>query len=73
MKFRPLDIVVLTRDLPEHGLRSGDVGTVVHIFAGDAVEVEFVRASGRTHVLPTLPESDLRAAEDRDLVALRIL
>ncbi len=73
MGFRSLDIVVLVRDLPEHGLRRGDVGTVVHVHAPDACEVEFVRASGRTRTLLALTDSDLRAAEDRDLISVRIL
>jgi hypothetical protein len=28
-----LDLVALKRDMPEHGLRKGDVGTVVHCYA----------------------------------------
>jgi len=27
-----LDMVVLTRDLSEHGLQKGDVGTIVHVY-----------------------------------------
>lgn len=41
------DPVVLTHDIPEHGLKEGDVGAVVHPYAaGEGFEVEFVRASG---------------------------
>jgi len=40
-----LDMVVLTRDLSEHGLQKGDVGTIVHVYnVGAAYEVEFVTA-----------------------------
>ena len=46
--FHELDTVVLLRDLPEAGLRSGDLGAVVLVYGGDALEVEFVTASGRT-------------------------
>ena len=28
-----LDVVVLARDVPEHGLCKGDVGTMVHRYA----------------------------------------
>lgn len=73
MTYRELDTVVLNRDLPEHGLQRGDVGAIVHLHAPDTFEVEFVRASGRTHALLTLSSGDVRAAEDRDLVAVRSL
>jgi hypothetical protein len=46
MKFALLDTVVLNHDLPEHGLRAGDVGTVVEIYRAGALEVEFLRALG---------------------------
>lgn len=37
-----LDVVVLTEDIPEHGLRVGDVGTIVEVYEdGAAFEVEF--------------------------------
>jgi hypothetical protein len=39
--------------------------------APDLFEVEFVRASGRTHAVITLTTTDVRAVEDRDLVAVR--
>jgi Domain of unknown function (DUF4926) len=35
MSFRELDSVVLERDLPEHGLRKGDLGAVVHLHESD--------------------------------------
>ena len=40
--FHELDTVVLVRDLPASGLRSGDLGAVVHTYGTEAVEVEFV-------------------------------
>ena len=48
MKFELLDTVVLARDLPEHGLRAGDLGAVVETYGADGLEVEFVQASGHT-------------------------
>lgn len=71
MTYRELDSMVLNRDVPERGLRRGDVGAVVHVHATDVFEVEFVRASGRTHAVVTLTSADIRAIEDRDLVAVR--
>src|SRR5437016_6378083 len=49
MSISEHDLVVLNRDFPEHGLRLGDVGTAVHVYAdGKAFEVEFVTGSGQT-------------------------
>lgn len=46
--YRVLDAVVLNRDLPDHGLRRGDLGAVVEVYEPDGVEVESGTASGRT-------------------------
>jgi hypothetical protein len=71
MRFRILDTVVLDRDLPDLGLRSGDLGAVVQVYKEDGIEVEFVAASGRTEALVTLKESDVRPISDTDLIAVR--
>ena len=73
MKFKQLDTVVLDRDVPESGLRKGDLGAVVHIYEPDGLEVEFVTASGRTQALVTLQLSDVRGVMDEDLVSVRPL
>jgi hypothetical protein len=70
-RFRELETVVLLRDQPESGLRAGDLGAVVQVYGTDAVEVEFVTASGRTQALLTLPTSDVRPVRDDDLLAVR--
>jgi len=49
--FAPLETVILERDLREHGLRRGDLGAVVEVYESDGLEVEFVRASGRSQAL----------------------
>jgi Domain of unknown function (DUF4926) len=69
--FRELDTVVLSRDVPEAGLRSGDLGAVVQVYGDEALEVEFVTAAGRTQALLTLPITDVRAVRDDDLLAVR--
>jgi hypothetical protein len=66
-----LDIVVLDRDFEEHGLRRGDLGTVVETASPNSIVVEFVAASGRTQALVTLAPSDIRAVNDNDLVSVR--
>ena len=71
MKYQLLDTVVLDRDLPEHGLCLGDLGAVVEIYDPDGIEVEFVRASGRTQALVTLTARDVRRVLDTDQNAVR--
>jgi hypothetical protein len=66
-----LDVVVLTRDLPAHGLQCGDLGTIVERYDSDSIGVEFVAASGRTQALVTLHSEDVRPVADDDLVAVR--
>jgi hypothetical protein len=71
--YKLLDTVVLTHDVPSAGLRRGDLGAVVEILAPDALEIEFVAASGRTQALLTLRPEDIRAVGDRDVIAVRSL
>lgn len=73
MSYQLLDTVVLNRDLPEHGLRRGDLGAVVELYPPDGLEVEFVTGSGRTQAVLTLTVKDVRPVEDRDLIAVRSL
>jgi len=62
--------VILARDVPQHGLRSGDLGTVVHIYPTGGLEVEFFTASGKTRAVVTLREADIRMATDDEVVAV---
>jgi Domain of unknown function (DUF4926) len=71
VSFHPLDVVVLNTDLPAQGLKRADLGAVVEIYGPDAIDVEFVAASGRTQALVTLKPSDIREVGDDDLVAVR--
>ncbi len=71
MTFKPLDTIVLDKELPDHDLRPGDLGVVVEVYPPDGLEVEFVTGSGRTKALVTLKESEVRAIADTDLVAVR--
>ena len=71
MMYKLLDTVVLDRGLPEHGLRSGDLGGVVQVYEPDGLEVEFVTASGKTQALVTLNVNDVRPVKDSDLIAVR--
>lgn len=71
MAYKERDTVVLVRDIPEHSLRAGDLGAVVHTYAGNGFEVEFIRASGQTQAVVLLEAADLRAVQDQDLIAVR--
>ncbi len=71
MTYQVLDTIVLDRDLPDHGLRRGDLGAVVEVYEPDGLEVEFVTASGRTAALLTLSVRDVRPVSDNDLVSVR--
>ena len=44
-----LDTVALTQDIPQRGLRQGEVGTVVELLAPNAFEVEFSDNDGNSY------------------------
>lgn len=68
------DRIVLTEDLVDEGLQSGDVGTVVHVHeAGKGFEVEFMTLAGETVAVVTLLRNQLRAVAKRDLAHVREL
>jgi hypothetical protein len=71
MKYKLLDTVVLNRNLPQHGLRAGDLGAVVEVYEPDGLEVEFVTASGKTQALVSLDVNDVRPVQENDLVTVR--
>jgi Domain of unknown function (DUF4926) len=69
-----LDLVVLTHDLPDHGLLQGDLGTIVHRYTdGQAWEVEFVTAEGRTVAVLTLTRADVRPMGSQEILHVREL
>lgn len=68
------DRVVLLKDVYKEGLKTGDVGTVVHIYReGEAFEVEFMTLDSGTVAVVTLPASDVRAVSNRDIAHVREL
>jgi hypothetical protein len=70
--IQELDIVVLTHDIKEYGLKQGDVGTVVHRYReGEAFEVEFVTAEGKTVALLTLTQADVRPMGGGEILHVR--
>jgi hypothetical protein len=71
MPYKVLDTVVLTKDLPEHGLRAGDLGAIVEVYREETVEVEFVTGAGRTQALLTLAVDHIRPIGPADIPAVR--
>jgi Domain of unknown function (DUF4926) len=70
MPFDMYGDVILTRDVTEHGLRAGDVGTVVERHAVPSVpeegySIEFFDMTGNTVAVVTLPASALRPPRQR--------
>lgn len=76
MAFERYQDVILTEDAPQHGLRAGDIGTVVerHVIAGreDGYSIEFFDMTGRTIVVAAFPASALRAPTSDDVPATRL-
>ena len=71
--FNELDIVVLDHDLKDHRLTRGDVGTVVHCYAGgQAYEVEFITGEGKTVAVVTLERQDIRSMQRQEILHVRM-
>ena len=72
--IRELDTVVLRRDLPEHGLRRGDMGTVVLVHSGGrGFEVEFMTLDGKTVCVISLSASQVRSIARGEIAHARVL
>lgn len=69
--FDELEVVVLTHDISEYGLKKGDLGTVVHSYDSKAAEVEFVNAAGKTIALVTLTTKDIRPMDRHEILHVR--
>ncbi len=52
--MKELDLVVLTEDLSKHGLKKGDVGTVVLTHREAGYEIEFATLGGETVAVVTV-------------------
>ncbi|NUO09168.1 MAG: DUF4926 domain-containing protein [Candidatus Brocadia sp.] len=70
--IRELDTVVLRHDIDDYGLKQGDIGAVVHCYRdGNAFEVEFVTAEGRTIAVLTLTTNDIRLMSKKEILHVR--
>ena len=78
MAFELYSDVILTRDISEHGLRAGDVGTVVerHVVPSVSEEgysVEFFDMTGNTVGVVTVSASAVRLPTQADRPTVRAL
>ena len=67
---------VLTRDLPDEGLRAGDVGVIIEHYPATAevpegYELEMFAASGKTLAVVSAPAMFVRRATERDILTVR--
>jgi hypothetical protein len=69
--IKELDTVVLTEDLPEHGLQKGDLGTVVLLHSADGYEVEFMTLDGQTLAVVSLVPKQVRSVGRREIAQAR--
>lgn len=62
-RYRDLERVQLVEDVPEHDLKRGEEGTIVHVFeTANAYLVEFVNEDGSTRADPELTPRQIRPA-----------
>jgi len=72
--IRERDEVVLNTDLPVHGLKRGDMGTVVMVHGeGEGYEVEFMTLDGETLAVVTLLANQVRSIRRREIAHVRRL
>jgi len=69
--IREHDTVVLASDLPDIGLKAGDVGTVVLVHPAGGCEVEFMTLGGETLAVVSLSVEQLRPIRTREIAHAR--
>ncbi len=70
--MKELERVALTEDLPEHGLKIGDIGMILHIYADHkGYEVEFVTLNGELIALVSVYPSQIRQLEQDEIASAR--
>lgn len=70
--------VVLTQDVPDEGLRAGDVGVIVEHYPAwedlpEGYELEFFAATGQTIAVVSVPASAVREAHGHEVLSAREL
>ena len=71
--IREHECIVLTADLPDDGIKAGEVGTVVHIYPRHAAyEVEFFSPAGNTIAVATVANYQARPAAPDEIEPLTV-
>ena len=72
--IREFDQAILTRDLPQHGLQAGDVGTVVDVLqSGKGYIIEFMTMEGETIDVVVVDAAQVRPVGEDDMPHARSL
>ena len=72
--IQELDRVILTTDLPEYSLESGDIDTVVLVHqGGKGYEVEFVTLDGDPVAVVSLYTVQVRPIGSREIAHARLI
>lgn len=66
-----LELVALTRDLPEHALKAGDIGTIVLVHERPGYEVEFTTVLGETVAVISVEADDVRSVGPNEISQAR--
>jgi hypothetical protein len=78
MKFEMFSRVALKTDVPEHGLRCGDLATIVEFHPGisgqePGYSLEVFNAVGDTVAVITLGESEIESLHENEILCARAL
>lgn len=57
--MKELDVVALLQDIPQKGLKRGQVGTIVEQWNDNTFEVEFISNKGETLAITEVKEKNL--------------
>ena len=72
--IQELDMVILEKDIPEYGLKRGDMGSVVLVHGKEkGYEVEFMTLDGETVVVTSLLASQVRPIGEREIAHARAI
>ncbi len=71
--IREHDVVALACDLPDYGLKAGDVGTIVLLHGDLGYEVEFMTFGGDTVAIVTLEKNKVRPVGRQEIHHSRLL
>jgi len=71
--IKELDTIVLTSNLPEFGLRAGDLGTVVLVHKHGEYEIEFVTLDDETVAVVSLTPEQVRPVGHREIAHARLV